>query len=269
MKSTNPEDYQHVARPVAAMPKRFPTGHIIAPHIHARSQLLMAAEGVIQIKANEHIWIVPRGRAVWIPAGIEHSVYMLGAVTIDSLYIARETHTGLDNHCQVVNVSPLFQALVSEAMSIPIDYDTQGRDGLVMQLILHEMATATFVPLHVPMPKDVRLRTICNALLQQPGRDDTLPQWGKRVGASSRTLANRFRMETGLTFGRWRQQARLVEAVRRLATGQTVSIVAYNLGYKSESAFIAMFRRALGTTPRRYFANSLYPTTVKTRSRQH
>jgi hypothetical protein len=49
------------------------------------------------------------------------------------------------------------------------------------------------------------------------------------------------------------EEARLLEALVRLAENQPVATVAYDLGYESSSAFIYAFRRALGTTPKRYF----------------
>ena len=42
----------------------------------------------------------------------------------------------------------------------------------------------------------------------------------------------------------------------RLAAGQPVTRVALDLGYASPSAFGAMFRRAFGTTPSRYFSSA-------------
>lgn len=256
MKTTEPADYQHVLRPVAAMPADYPAGLCIPRHRHARGQLLLASGGVIEIRVGEHVWVVPNGRAVWIPAGVEHSVYVISAVAIYSLYIESGVNTGLRECCQVLAVSELLYALISAAMDIPLEYDPLGRDGQVMALILEELKSMAFLPLHAPMPDDGRLRIICQAITDDPGCNDTLAQWGLRVGATSRTLANHFRRETGLTFGRWRQQARLVAAVRQLAVGQAVSVVARDLGYASESAFIAMFRRALGITPARYFDRS-------------
>lgn len=261
MKSTDPDDYQHVPRPVATMPSSYPAGHEIALHTHARAQLLLATNGAIEITVDGNIWVVPHGRAVWIPAGIEHTVYIISAVTIESLYIDATTETGMNDDCQVVAVSPLLQALIAAAMAIPVEYDPGGRDGLIMQLILAELKSMPFVPLHIPMPRDRRLQIICQAISQQPGRSETLAQWGVIAGATARTLANRFRAETGLTFGQWRQQARLMEAIRRLAINQPVSVVARDLGYRSESAFIAMFRRTLGATPARYFSGRAVAST--------
>jgi AraC-like DNA-binding protein len=66
-------------------------------------------------------------------------------------------------------------------------------------------------------------------------------------------LARLFERETGLSFARWRQQARLLRALELLALGEAVTGVALDLGYESLSAFISMFRQSLGTTPAKYF----------------
>ena len=65
-------------------------------------------------------------------------------------------------------------------------------------------------------------------------------------------MSRRFVAETGLTFAQWRQQARLLRALERIADGVPVTTIALDLGYDNVSAFIDMFRRALGTTPGRY-----------------
>jgi AraC-like DNA-binding protein len=106
------------------------------------------------------------------------------------------------------------------------------------------------------MPHDKRLRVVCNALAQEPGREETLEQWSQTAGASSRTLARLFATETGMRFVDWRQQARLATALVRLAEGTPVASVARTRGYGSVSAFTAMFHRALGKTPRDYFGTS-------------
>ena len=66
---------------------------------------------------------------------------------------------------------------------------------------------------------------------------------------STRTLYRRFLRETGITFARWKQQARLLESIRRLAEGAPVTTVALDLGYESPSAFSTMFRRFKFPTP--------------------
>ncbi|MEO7094480.1 MAG: AraC family transcriptional regulator, partial [Polyangiales bacterium] len=75
----------------------------------------------------------------------------------------------------------------------------------------------------------------------------------RRAGASRRTLERLFAEEVDMSFGRWRQRLRLLHALRSLAAGESVTASALEVGYASTSAFIAMFRRELGTTPSRYF----------------
>jgi AraC-like DNA-binding protein len=67
-------------------------------------------------------------------------------------------------------------------------------------------------------------------------------------------LARLFQRETGMSFGRWRERARIAEALARLAEGDSVQRVAHALGYESPSAFTAMFRRRLGQPPQHYLA---------------
>jgi AraC-like DNA-binding protein len=68
-----------------------------------------------------------------------------------------------------------------------------------------------------------------------------------------KTIQRRFARQTGMTFGQWRQQAKLILALEQLACGVKVVDVALNLGYGSPSAFATMFKRQFGTTPSAYF----------------
>ena len=75
------------------------------------------------------------------------------------------------------------------------------------------------------------------------------------MDTSTRTLYRRFLRETGITFARWKQQARLLESIRRLAEGASVTTTAMDLGYESASAFSTMFRRSLGIGPRAFISS--------------
>jgi len=258
-RSTNRDDYQRVPRPVAAMAKDFPSGFVIAPHSHPRAQLIYAAEGVMRVISLLGAWIVPPMRAAWIPGGIEHEVRMSGPVAMRTLYIDPKAAPPALAACAVIEVTPLLRALILRAVEEPIEYDETGAAGLVMALILAELARATTVPLRIPLPADARLAALCRALLDDPAAADTLDAWAERVGASARTLARLFQRETGMGFTQWRQQVRLAEAVGRLAKGDPVARIADSLGYSSASAFTAMFRRTLGATPRQYLGRGRQP----------
>ena len=127
-----------------------------------------------------------------------------------------------------------------------------SRDRLLIQLVLDELAHAATQPLGVPLPRDKRLRTLCEAVLNAPGERATLAQWAADVGASERTLARLFRDELGMTDQQWRQQAVLAHALPVLARCVPIGQVAAATGYASDSAFSAMFKAAMGRPPTRW-----------------
>ncbi len=159
-RSTNREDYQSVPRPVAAMAKDFPAGFVIAPHSHPRAQLIYAADGVMRVISPLGAWVVPPMRAAWIPANVEHEVRMSGPVAMRTLYIEPKAAPAALEACAVIEVTPLLRALILRAVQEPIEYDESGAAGLVMSLILDELARAVTVPLRIPLPADARLAAL-------------------------------------------------------------------------------------------------------------
>lgn len=248
-------DIQQPPRPIAVMAKRFQDGHQVPIHSHDRSQLLYASSGVMRVSTSNGIWVVPPQRAVWIPAQTSHQIAISGELFMKTLYIDASFFSGPSKACCVIAVSPLLRELIRHAMAIPPCYPLEGKEGRLLAVILDQIQSMDIDPLALPIPEDKRLLKLYQHISRNPGDDRTLDAWGKVVGATGRTLARRFRMETGLSFGQWRQQIRILEALKLLAMGDTVTTVATELGYASTSAFISMFKRALGKTPRHYFAN--------------
>lgn len=242
-----------VPRPVIARATDYPHGHLIPPHWHPRAQLLYATSGIMTVTTARGIFVVPPQRAVWVPARMEHAVRASGPLRMRSLYIEADAPRVLSADCFVVTVTPLLRELIRAATAMPALYPLGGREERVMSLILDEIEALKTAPLHLPEPSDSRLRKIADGLRDDPADNRTLDDWARVVGASVRTVARRFQAETGLSFAQWRQQARLLAALVRLAGDVPVTNVALDLGYESPSAFIAMFKRAFGTTPGRYF----------------
>jgi len=253
-RSTDPDDYQDVPRPVAAMPKDFPAGFTIAPHRHKRSQLTFFVAGVMTVTTEAGMWVVPPQRAVWIPGGTEHSLRMVSPVAMRALYIDPQTAPHLPRTACVIDVSRLLRELILEAMNFPILYDEAGREGRIIALILDEIRALPALPLHLPSPQDGRLVRLCDRLAADLASERSLAAWSQVAGISPRNLDRLFRRETGMSFGAWRRQARLLAALSRLAGGEPVTTIALDLGYDSPAAFTAMFRRHLGVAPSRYFA---------------
>lgn len=251
-RSTDPLDYQRVPRAVAAMPKDFAVGFEVLPHVHERAQLIYATAGTMRVSTDDGMWMVPPQRALWMPAGVRHSITMLSDLTMRTLYLREDAAEFMPGVCRVLPVPPLLRELIVRATELPLHYDEDGPAGHVVALIIAELRGLQSLPLQLPMPSDARLRVLCQALLATPGDSRTLSEWALTLSTSARTLARHFQSETGLSFGGWRQQARVLEAMGRLGSGAPVTQVALDLGYDSVSAFSAMFRRAAGASPSAY-----------------
>jgi AraC-like DNA-binding protein len=235
---------------------RHPDGYVIPPHAHDWHQLIYASQGVMTVRTTPGTWVVPPHRAVWVPAGFEHSIEMSGSVLMQTLYLRPELSDSLPRDCTAVNVSPLLRELILHIT----DPETLARGSAVrdrlLGVLLDQLEALPTIPLQLPVPRDPRAVRVAEWLRKNPDAPGLLKQVARRAGASVRTLERLFRAETGMTFGKWRQQLRLLHALRELAAGRPVTVVALEVGYDSPSAFIAMFRSALGTTPTRYFANA-------------
>lgn len=245
-------DYQDVPRPVAAMADEYRAGHATVLHSHRRSQLFYGSSGVARVATRDGTWVAPPLRAIWVPGGIEHQVVCRGPVSFRTLYIEPDASPQLPKACRVMEVSDLLRSLIIESVEVPLDYDVAGRDGCLMQLILHEIGIAPVSPLYIRMPQSRPLRRMCEAILRDPSARADLDHWAEKTGMSRRTLTRHFRLETGISIATWIKQARLVEAMSLMAEGASVTTVAFEVGYESSSAFGAMFRKTFGCSPTRY-----------------
>jgi AraC-like DNA-binding protein/mannose-6-phosphate isomerase-like protein (cupin superfamily) len=242
--------YHATGRPLSAMEIDYPNGSSTGAHSHPRAQLLYAIEGVMVVRSSEGCWVVPPNRAVWIVAGLEHEVRMCGVVKIRTVWVDEPTAQRLPRKSCLMSVSPLLRELIVEAVQVPLDYVPGTRHERLMHLLLDELKVLDVPPLHLPMPSEPRLRAVCEFLAANPDDSSTAAQLANQLGITAKTLHRLFAKETGLTFGQWRQQARLLIAMERLARGERVIDAALDSGYASQSAFAAMFRKHFGVAPR-------------------
>lgn len=198
-------------------------------------------------------WVVPPTQAIWMPAYTAHTVRMVNAVAMRTLYIQPDAASGLPERCHTVAVSDLLRQLILSAMDITGDYTTDSRDGRLIGLLLDELNFLPVLPLHLPLPTHPYLVEICQRILDAPDDKRTLRDWAQVVGVNPKTVQRTFAQQVSMTFGQWRQQTRLLMALERLATGQNVLDVALSMGYDSPSAFTSMFRKQLGVVPSEYF----------------
>ncbi|RYX82306.1 AraC family transcriptional regulator [bacterium] len=239
---------------IVAFPNDYAAGHFIDRHCHSRSQLLYVETGSIMTSTSEGRWMVPTKYALWIPAGVEHSVEIFSRCSMKSVYISPDAITGLAENVRVLGLTPLALNLMDEAMKISDNVPCTPREHLLLELLIHETPRLPEQPLGLPFPSEPRLAALCRGFLETPSPHDTIDDWASKMAMSRRTFTRAFLRETGISFSVWRQQACLLAAIPRLSNGEPVTIIALDLGYDSPAAFTTMFKRMLGTPPRSYFA---------------
>jgi AraC-like DNA-binding protein len=230
-------------------------GYKIPPHSHPEDQLVYASRGVMTVRTETGTWVVPAQRAVWIPAQIAHSLSMSGNVSMRTVYLRARMAQRLPRQCCVVNVTAFLQQLILQLCT----HEKLNRKSKVqahlIDVFLDQLSAVHTVPLQLPAPSDARALRAAEAL-QKEGAESRSLDWAcKQAGASKRTIERVFQQETRLSLGKWRQQLRLMRSLQLLAAGEKISHAALEAGYSTPSAFIAMFRKELGTTPKRYFAS--------------
>jgi AraC-like DNA-binding protein len=220
-------------------------------HAHRRAQLIHASEGVVTVQTNSGHWVVPPQRAVWMPPGERHCVSSRRGYRLNTVYISRRA--GLPTRPAVVAVSALLNELLQAAAPLGGDYPQQGPAARLMRVLLDQLPTELLtheIPsLHLPEPRDARLRRMVAPVLADPACPLGLAELAAAAGLSMRNASRLFLVETGLTPGDWRTQRRLLSALEALVQGDSVTQVALAVGYQDTSSFIAVFRRAFGVTP--------------------
>jgi AraC-like DNA-binding protein len=241
--------------PVLGLAQDYESDEPIPPHHHDSAQLIHASTGVITVETEDGLWVVPPARAVWVPARVSHGIEMSGHVELRTLYFDATSAPIRGPRCCVVHVSPLLRAAVLRAMEFPQPYPETGPEARIVRVILDEIRAAEVAPLHLPIPTDPRARRVALAFRDNPGDRRPTSAWAREGGTSGRTLERLFHAEVGTSFGKWQQQARLLAALQVLASGESVTAAALEVGFSTPSAFITMFRRAMGTSPGRYFSS--------------
>jgi AraC-like DNA-binding protein/quercetin dioxygenase-like cupin family protein len=238
---------------IMTLSRDYAAGHRISLHFHDRDQLVFASRGVMTVTANDATWVVPAHRAVWIPARTGHMIAMSGNVAMRTLYLKPRLAESLPPQCCVVNVSALLKELILQACRCGSLGRLISWQSHLVDVILDQLRTIKVAPLQLSLPEDPRALRVAEVLLADPSDPRTLKEIARASGASHRTIERLFWEETGSTFGKWRQQLRLMQAMRLLGAGAKVTYAALEAGYSTPSAFIAAFRKTLGSTPTQYF----------------
>ena len=212
-------------------------------------KLSYAVRGYLEVVTDDLRRIIPGDRAVWVPAGTEHSEVMRAPLSLRSLYIAPGAASDWPATCRTIAVSPLLRELILHISRIGALDRRVAAQARLVGVLFDLLAAAAEVPLNLPLPRDPRARAFADLVTAEPGADKSLATLARKAGASVRTLERCFSLETGLAVGAWRRRVRLFHALRLLEAGGNVTEVGFDAGYATTSAFSAAFSRQFGRPP--------------------
>jgi AraC-like DNA-binding protein len=221
--------------------------HSSEAHAHEHGQLTYVGSGTVSIETEYGVWFAPTGRLVWIPARIVHASHSSGATRGWRVLLPHCMTQGLPPRPSVLRASTLLLA-VMERLHAP---GAQARDveSHLLAVARAELENTRTEDFGLPLPAPERLRAWSLAFSREPRIDTAIEDVAGQLGLSRRTMSRRFTGDLGITFGAWRQAAIVQYAIARLSHGSSVSDVAFDTGYDSPSAFIAMFKSHTGQPP--------------------
>jgi AraC-like DNA-binding protein/quercetin dioxygenase-like cupin family protein len=218
-------------------------------HSHPQPQILWPSRGVLGVAVGDHQWVLPPTRALWVPRDVVHRTGANRTAVLHGVYLDA-ARCRIDWRSPVVlSVGPLLAELIGHLGRDDLAETARARAEAVLLDLLEPLPSA---PLTVRMPTDPRAALVAEALRDNPADQRGLAALARAADTSARTLSRLFVSETGGSFDRWRTGIRMWAAVAMLADGEPVSRVAHAVGYATPSAFLAAFRRTVGTTPSGY-----------------
>jgi AraC-like DNA-binding protein len=222
-------------------------------HAHDSGQFILVETGISHLRTELGSWIIPARRVAWVPPGVRHASKPSGG-GIGWVVIAPPELRNLPGDVCVLRASALMIASLQRLTQLTSNDGSMRR--LLWEVVAAEVSAAQPEQLEVPMPTAPRLLKAAQSVLTSPTAAASLDKLAARAGMSRRSFARHFRSETGLPYARWKRAVIAQHALELVAAGHKVSSVALDVGYESVSAFIAMFRRQYGESPRQFLVDN-------------
>lgn len=248
---------QPLANQIEIKKEAYADNFALASHCHDDMlQIIYTLKGKIQIVTEQNLYLLPLGRGLVIPSGVEHNLIVPSTadVRVVNLNSSLNYISRLES-CSIVNISPLFSAVVDELSLYHEAFDDDSPEARLCMVLIDCIQKASNHHLTLPIPMDKRIKRIVDAIIASPSDKKTLEEWSSIIGASRRTITRLFVNETGMNFQRYRQHLQIYLSLSLLHESANINTVAYHVGYDSPSAFSSTFKKVMAITPAEYVAN--------------
>lgn len=233
----------------------YPARTHVPAHQHDCYHLLYAAEGLMRVETDGGEWLLPPTTAVWLRPKTEHAFFTYSQVRAHGLFIKAEITNHLATQDDVLHVSPLLRELIITLSQDSVTLPTfSRRHQLLSELLLEELQQQQPLPCYLPWPSNATMAQVCEALTANLAHPFTATEWANQLAMSSKSFHRHFERSTGMTFGRWRQQCRLLHSLPLLLNNAPIVSVALTCGYDSHSAYTVAFKKHFGVSPSHFAA---------------
>ncbi len=230
----------------------YPQGGRIPRHTHDLDQLALISESAAVVETDAVYVVHPLLKGLWLPAGVEHSIYSPRPFYLHTLYFEPGS-VRTDTHPQVLGLDNLARELVLLLCSVPRPSTRGARHAHALALLEELLPEARPESFSLPRPTHERARRLADHFAMQPGDGRAVEIIAAEIGgASLRTFERLFVEETGLSLAAWRRHRRLLTSVCLLAEGKSIAEVARAVGYESAAAFSTAFKQCFGVSPSAY-----------------
>ena len=222
-----------------------------APDDPSRGHLIYSTNGLLVVHSDAGHWVVPPTTMLRLAPGVTYSIRKAEHVLVRDLELSTRVSQRLPIKSGMYRLTPVLRRVL-ETLSTAADEElnNDGHDRLLVDVLLEAGAWLDDAGAqYMGTPGDPRVAHICDYVSRNLDAPKTLQEWATELKHDTRTLHRLFVHEFGMSFVQWRQQTRLMAALEWLAQGRQVMDVALDLGYQTQSAFAAMFRRNMGITP--------------------
>jgi len=213
-------------------------------------RLVYSPNGLFVVHGEAGHWVVPPTAVLQLDAGVLYGVRKADSVSVRVVEISAPLSLLLPTQSRLYQLTPLLRELLEALSAVPGPIDTDSKAQCLVDLLSRvDVLGDDPTPRCLGVPSDPRVAHICDDVITNLDSPKTLQEWASELKFDTRTLHRLFVQEFGMPFVQWRQQTRLMAALEWLAEGRQIMDVALDLGYQTQSAFSAMFRRNLGITP--------------------
>jgi AraC-like DNA-binding protein len=230
----------------------YPDGGRIPRHAHDWDQLALISESAAIVETDSLYVVHPLLKGLWLPAGVEHSIYSPRRFYLHALYFEPGT-LRTDSDPQVLGLDNLARELILLLCSAPRASARGTRHAHALALLEQMLPEARPESFSLPRPRHERARMLADYFAAHPNDARSVELVAAEIGgASLRTFERLFAEETGLSLATWRRHSRLLTSLSLLAEGKSIGEIAHAVGYESTAAFSTAFKQCFGVSPSSY-----------------